>query len=416
MRRIRNVTPLFALLLVGVILTTSCRQRRDWVMFRGDQGRGATPNAVYPPLGLKWKLRLQMGGERARFFNPPVVLGDTIYLGSTDGNFYALDVETGYMRWVFKSRAAINSIPFADSDTVYFGSNDGHVYAVDREEGTEKWSFDTGHTVRSTVTRYDDWVMFTSDVGATYLLSTYGEEQHRIPNLVWLYHTFQVYDGVMYFAPGPTSRPRSFGAYDLNQRAYLWIVDVAEIDAYWYSFPALDGDSLYYGTVTPLGDTWELTYYAHDRLSGLRNWQYYDTADFGSRMDMPARELLRENSELLDFAAPSLWRRLVIYTSGDTTVRAFDARTGERVWRQRFDYCTSSAPTVAGNRVYFGLRGDPHVLGGRSPRLVCMLARSGKIVWEMDVEGEILSAPVVAGKWVIFGTSENLFYVLEEVF
>ncbi len=405
-------------LVAGVVLASlsSCRHRRDWVTFRGTQGRGATANAVYPPLGLKWKLRLQMDKEQAKFFNPPVVLGDTVYFGSTDGNFYALDVETGYMRWVNKSKGPINSIPYADRRTVYFGSNDGHAYAVERERGIEQWSFDTGHTVQSTVTRYDDWVMFTSDVGATYLLSPSGEEQHRIPNLVWLYHTFQVYDGIMYFAPGPTSRPRSFGVYDLEARAYLWIVDVATMNAHWYSFPALKDDALFYATAATLGERWELNYYALDRLNGLPIWQYTDVSDHGGKVDASAWQLLRQNTELLDFLAPSVWRNLVIYASGDTLIRAFHAESGELVWVRRFEYATSSAPTVAGNRVYVGLRGDPDAPGGRAPRLVCLLAASGKLVWEMDIEGQILSAPVIARKWVIFGTSENLFYVLEEVF
>ena len=49
-----------------------------------------------------------------------------------------------------------------------------------------------------------------------------------------------------------------------------------------------------------------------------------------------------------------------------------------------------SAPTVAGDRVSFGVRGDG-VPGGRPPRLV-------------------------AGKYLIFGTDQNYLYVMEEVF
>ena len=77
-----------------------------------------TVNAVYPPFGVKWKLKLQPDRNRLRAFNPAVVKDETIYFGSTDGNLYALDIETGFMRWVFKSEAAINSVPFADEDTV----------------------------------------------------------------------------------------------------------------------------------------------------------------------------------------------------------------------------------------------------------------------------------------------------------
>jgi outer membrane protein assembly factor BamB len=70
---------------------------------------------------------------------------------------------------------------------------------------------------------------------------------------------------------------------------------------------------------------------------------------------------------------------------------------------------------VAGDRVYFGVRGDG-VPGGQPPRLVALSAQNGKRLWEMDLEGAVLSAPVVAGKYLIFGTDQNYFYVMEEVF
>jgi len=77
---------------------------------------------------------------------------------------------------------------------------------------------------------------------------------------------------------------------------------------------------------------------------------------------------------------------------------------------------TSSSVTVAGNRLYFGLRGDDSPYGGRPARLVCLSARNGRLLWQMDVEGALLSAPVIAGKWMVFGTDRNFFYVLEQVY
>ena len=64
------------------------------------------------------------------------------------------------------------------------------------------------------------------------------------------------------------------------------------------------------------------------------------------------------NLQLLDHLPPALWRNTVIYTSGDAVVRAFNSRNGREAWRHTFLYPTSSAPTVAGDRVYFGVRGD----------------------------------------------------------
>jgi outer membrane protein assembly factor BamB len=399
-------------LLAAVALTAGCRSRRDWVMFRGEQGRGMTANAVYPPFGVKWKLRLQVDRNRLRAFNPPVVKDGTIYFGSTDGNFYALDIETGFMRWVFKTEAAINSVAAADKDVIYLGSNDGKVYAVDQKDGKLRWSFQTGRTVQSTIVRYKDRVLFTSDGGATFLLTPEGVEMHEIPNPVWYYHTFQVFDDVMYFAPGPESRPVSFGAYDLNSYAYLWVIDTLNDGATWYSFPAIDGRSLYYSTAGDFGKEWELKYYALDRRTGKERWSYSDTSDWGRYLDADPEKLFDQNLDLLDYLAPAVWRDKVIYTSGDTVVRAFQAGTGRLSWKRQFRAPTTSAPTVAGDRVYFGIDASE----GKGPELVVLSARDGKVLWTLPLEGAMLSAPVVAGKWIVFGTHENLFYVLEELF
>jgi outer membrane protein assembly factor BamB len=109
-----------------MVIFGGCSRGADWVQFRGEGGRGVSATRISPPLGIRWKINLQYheNGETIRSLNPPVVIGDTVYFGSYDGNFYALDLESGYMRWVFKSGAEINSIPYADKDHVYFGSKD----------------------------------------------------------------------------------------------------------------------------------------------------------------------------------------------------------------------------------------------------------------------------------------------------
>jgi outer membrane protein assembly factor BamB len=116
--------------------------------------------------------------------------------------------------------------------------------------------------------------------------------------------------------------------------------------------------------------------------------------------------------EMLDFLAPAIWKDLVIYSGGDTKARAFDAETGALRWEHAFDTPVSSAATIAGSRLYFGLLEDPN----NPSRLVCLEASSGKFLWSMETEGSLLSAPVIAGKRIIFGTDESVFYVLEEVF
>jgi outer membrane protein assembly factor BamB len=398
---------IFVVVFLLTIILGSCSRRADWVQFRGEGGRGVSSSRITPPLGLRWKIKLQSGDERIRSLNPPVVIGDTIYFGSDDGNFYALDVESGYMRWVFKSGAEINSIPYADKDQVYFGSKDGKLYALSRETGQEMWNLPIRSQINSQVQRYGDYIIFCGDADAIYFLSPDGKEQFRIDNPGWYNFTYLMADDVMYFATGPLVE--LIGPYDIKKREFLWFFD--NIVATWYSVAAVRGDLLYFGTAVPYGGLL-LGYNAYNRHTGKLVWeQYYDGILENYNYEM-LWNLFRRNVDLLDFMAPSIWKDLVIFTGGDTVARAFDADTGVLRWERQFDIPISCAPTIAAGRVYFGLLGDEF----NPSQLVCISARDGKVLWQMETEGSLLSAPVIAGKRIIFGTDKSVFYVLEQVF
>jgi len=400
----------FACVCVFLLFTTACSRNTDWVQFRGVEGRGVSSSRITPPLGLRWKINLQSGDEKIRSLNPPVVIGDTIYFGSDDGNFYALDVESGYMRWVFKSGAEINSIPYADKDQVYFGSKDGKLYALSRETGQEIWSFQTRSQINSQVQRYDDYIIFVGDADAIYFLSPQGEEQFRINNPGWYNFTFLMADDVMYMATGP--RVEQVGPYNIKKREFLWFLDYHNIDAVWYSFSAVRGDLLYMGTADIYYEGLYLGYHAYNRHTGELVWRQYQDAISNFRNFEEIWTYFLRNVDILDFMAPTVWRDLVIFTGGDCAARAFDANTGKLRWEKVFDTHVASPPTIASGRVYFGLLGDDF----NSPKLVCISARDGSLLWEMETEGSILSAPVIAGKRVIFGTDKSVFYVLEQIF
>ncbi len=405
---------IFSTLLVWLLLC-ACEDQVDWITYRGIGGSGATSNSLYSPLGQRWKLRLQYDGKEARSFNPPIVKGETVYFGSNDKNFYALDAKSGYMRWIFPTKNKVNSVPYIYDETVYFGSNDGNVYAVDIEDGKELWSFPTGRTVQSLVFRYEDRIIFTSDVGATYFLDPNGKVKDRLPNPTWSHHTFQVYEGIVYWAP----KRRGFGAYDMKARRFLWDVPVNFGVPLWYSFPAIDKTKVYFSRSLFTGRKTgaEFSYYAMDSKTGRVIWKKEDVFRWSRYAYKSANNVFYRHVYLLDYMAPSIWKDLVIYTSGDTTVRAFKRSSGELSWEQSFDYHTSSAPTVAGNRIYLGLHGS-EIKDFRvtPPKLICLSAQDGRLLWEMEVEGALLSAPVISGRRILFGTDQNRFYMLEEIF
>ena len=76
---------------------------------------------------------------------------ETVFFGSSDGNVYALDIESGAIRlgWPFETGEAVWSTPLLSGDTLYVASLDGRLYAVDADTGVERWSFSTSAGIAS---------------------------------------------------------------------------------------------------------------------------------------------------------------------------------------------------------------------------------------------------------------------------
>ncbi len=80
---------------------------------------------------------------------------ETIVVGSSDGNLYALDAN-GTEQWRFETGNKIWSTPVVYEDVVYFGSLDHNVYAVAirnmgaHRAGDEVWRFETEGAVAAT--------------------------------------------------------------------------------------------------------------------------------------------------------------------------------------------------------------------------------------------------------------------------
>ena len=70
--------------------------------------------------------------------------GEDVYFGSTDGNFYAVDAESGAQKWKFEAQEPDSVDAGGRGEVVYFGAYDGNFYAVDAATGALKWKFKTG--------------------------------------------------------------------------------------------------------------------------------------------------------------------------------------------------------------------------------------------------------------------------------
>jgi len=71
----------------------------------------------------------------------PALLDDTVYFGGSEG-LYALDIQTGEEEWLFETEGAAQSPAIGDDGLIYFGSKDPALYAVDAQSGELRWRND----------------------------------------------------------------------------------------------------------------------------------------------------------------------------------------------------------------------------------------------------------------------------------
>jgi outer membrane protein assembly factor BamB len=77
-------------------------------------------------------------------YSSAAVWNKTIYVGSYDGRFYALDAATGDVRWSFKANDRISGAPTVLAGIVYFATLGERTYGLDARTGEEVWTFPDG--------------------------------------------------------------------------------------------------------------------------------------------------------------------------------------------------------------------------------------------------------------------------------
>jgi outer membrane protein assembly factor BamB len=145
--------------------------------------------------------------------NTSAVGGRTVYVGSDDGNVYALSAADGTEQWRFETPSSVRTSPAViggsiDEEgvsngttdrSVYVANIDGIVYALMASDGTEQWQFETDSWVRSSPAVADQSVYLGDDDGTVFALSaTDGTEQWRYENDARVRSSPAVVDGSVY--------------------------------------------------------------------------------------------------------------------------------------------------------------------------------------------------------------------------
>jgi outer membrane protein assembly factor BamB len=362
-----------------------------------------------PPLGLsspqravlRWKTRILVGREAIA---PPLALnGHEVYLNTADGAVHVYDVQTGNERLAFSAPGGIASTPLLAEGTLYYGTGDGHFYAVNLASKRVLWKFATKATTEASAAleAHQQTLGYVPDeVGRAYERTN---EFRRIAAASLLANGtvyFASVDGVLYALESATGTMRwmfKTGSFIESspvmnegiifvgsQDGRLYAVDQRtgkerwhyQVERDWPSQPVVSDGVVYFEA------GWTL--YAIDTKTGALAWRFKTPGPIGS--------LLTVHKEMAYFT-----------TQGK--LYAFDVKTGQERWHADGYYNSRAIPIVAGPVVYCaGSDGTLHALD----------RENGQERWRFKTEGKVLT-PVVVDEVVVAASEDGHLYAITGV-
>jgi outer membrane protein assembly factor BamB len=328
-----------------------------WPKFRANapqSGRSPVLPAV-DPNRRPWTFRTQ----KSVFSSPVVDAEGTVYVGSADRTFYAIDRE-GRLRWRFETGEVIDSSALLDDrGRVYFGSGDARLYALDRATGRPIWQFQA------------DPVEVVEE--------RYGVDSF---NVDW-------FEGnVAMLADGTLVAPNdNFLIYAVDRDTGRKKGEFLGNELMW-SLPAVNTRTgrMFAGSQYMI---WR-NVFAFDTASGEPAWT---TGGWGSNAASPLLTARASNGAL-------------VVGGYDGFVRAYAQATGRQIWKRgtRGHIYASPAQLSDGTIIQPSTDGTIYALD----------PRTGEVEWAYDTLGPIRSSPAVDGRDRIYvGNGEGRLFLLE---
>jgi len=326
----------------------------DATMFRGDSRHsGVYPGAGITHLdGLKWKFHTQ-----GYVNSSPAVQNGVVYVGSTDGNLYAIDAAAGTLRWKFATGSRVVSSPAIAGGRVEFLSYDGYFYALDALTGKVDWKFRTGGEHRFEATHLHG--MLPAD--------------ETMPDPFDMYLSSPaIVDGLVYFG----SSDGDVYALDAASGVLKWKFKTANVV---HASPAVADGAVYVGS-------WDSYFYALDAVSGKERWRFKT----GEDPDIHNQVGIQSSASVGD--------GMVYFGCRDSHLYALDEATGTMRWSiPTHGSWVISSPAIDDGHVYFAT--------SDTGLFYSVAASSGKVDFSLDFKHwPFFSSPAIAGRNAYIGS------------
>ncbi|WEK54189.1 MAG: PQQ-binding-like beta-propeller repeat protein [Candidatus Cohnella colombiensis] len=401
----KKLSVVVAVCLVASIMSACAQEKKsESSMFRGDLKHTGLFDTKGPVElhGVKWKFQTK---DKVR--TSPVIALGTVYFGSDDGQFYAVNATTGTQSWAFKTEGAIKSSAAVIDQTVYFLSGDRKLYALNAEDGKLIWSYETA-------------------------------EQDEPRDIVDYWQSSPaVSDGNVYFGGGEGN----FYAVDANTGKLAWKKKLA-LDGYKYdkglvpilhSSPAIDKGVIYMGlSGYDMSKSQEPgNVVALDAKTGDQLWvsPLLNAVDSSITVDDKALYFGMRNGGIASLDKQTgkyVWRGSQVQyllgsmaISGDTlfsgssdghVLVALEAATGKQKWSLKTVDAIHASPATDGETVYVAC--GNHYTEDNHGLIYAVDAKTGEQIWTYQTGGNVYSSPALDQGVLFIGSDDGYMYAI----
>ncbi|MGD8780171.1 MAG: PQQ-binding-like beta-propeller repeat protein [Ignavibacteria bacterium] len=330
----------------------------------------------------------------------PLIVNNTVYIGSEDSIFYAINFDDGSEIWQYKAGNKILSTAAYSNEVICFES--GNVLYGLNTDGTEKWRVTISE---GTVTNhYDAWDYFHSSPnvvdGVAYVGSERGqvigvniqtgEEVFRIDTGdrgVGIHVKPEVWENKIYF--GECSG--KFYCYNINTKEKVWEYDTNP-EKLWQDPAILTNPVVNNGIVYFGGRHCHL--YGLNAENGTKVWWYSDP----------------DNMWIL--GGPTISDSLLfVGSSNQQVLHSLGLSTQELLWKKKFDGRILGTPFVKEDKVFFGTGKETSYKVGS---LYAVNKNTGEVLNRFAVNSQVHSSPIIINNKIVFGSANKYVYALDE--
>jgi outer membrane protein assembly factor BamB len=338
------------------------------------------PSAKRLPPGRRRQLlwTFQTGSE---IISSPVIGFGRVYIGSTDGKVYAINLKDGGKIWEFDTGDDIEASPLLLDKTIYIGSLSGVFFALDAHTGMVYWKFETEGSIYGSA----NWVRKPDSQEKLIFVGSHDNKMYCLDaasgKLEWEYETSHYINGT----PALDGENIVFGGCDEK----LHILSV------------LDGKKK--GEV-------RVGSYIPGSAALIENRAY--VGHYGNQLvciDVNNKKILWEYGDEKHgdafFSSPAVEKDHVVIGSRDGYLHCVNRESGKKNWTFRTRDEVDSSPVIAGNQV---------IVGSSDGRLYMVNLKNGEKTWSYEIGAPVISCPAVAGGLIVIGAEDGRIYVFGE--